>query len=93
MSSCAHYGYFQSTVDLPKQPKIEEKTTEKYEIPIPKYELYPAASCFDPNHVGSPPNNFTSMLQQRMESYYSDSPVNKNIQRARDRAISVGNLD
>jgi hypothetical protein len=58
------------------------------------YEVCPVVDRFDPNMSGSPPNTFVSILQKRMNVYYSNETVlypnnNDNITNvARNRTLS-----
>jgi hypothetical protein len=72
MSSIASYEP-EYNIQLPKTNIM--KTPPKM-IPIPRHfacEVTPSTGRFDPNTVGTPPNAFMELLQQRMDIYFSGS--------------------
>lgn len=93
-SICSQTTIERNIIQFPKKTVIQKNNQRPIKNTAMNYDVYPAASRFDPNMSSSPPNAFISTLKQRMDVYYSSqhnmqlNNINNSNKIARNRTLS-----
>jgi len=70
-SICSQATIERNNIQFPKKTVVVKNTKTYINNSSINYDVYPAATRFDPNISSSPPNEFVAILKQRMDMYYS----------------------
>uniref|UniRef100_A0A6C0HHC7 Uncharacterized protein n=1 Tax=viral metagenome TaxID=1070528 RepID=A0A6C0HHC7_9ZZZZ len=90
-STCSQATIERNIIQFPKKTVIVKNTHTSINNSSINYDVYPAASRFDPNISSSPPNVFVAILKQRMDMYYSgdnNMGLNRDNNMVRNRTLS-----